>query len=150
MADRWPDAAGRLDGDRHILPVRIYFEDTDFSGVVYHGSYIRFMERGRSDFVRLLGVGHTDLDAGVHGEPLAFAVTRIDIRYRRPARIDDLLEVVTRVRDVRGATIDLHQTIRRGEEVLTEATVSVVFINREGRARRIPDAVRLRFLGGAA
>jgi acyl-CoA thioester hydrolase len=77
--DPWPDLAGRLTDFRHILPVRIYFEDTDFSGVVYHGGYIRFMERARSDFVRLIGIGHTDLDAGVHGEPLVFAVRRIDI-----------------------------------------------------------------------
>ena len=68
MSDPWPDVAGRLTpGGGHVMPVRIYFEDTDFSGVVYHGSYIRFMERGRSDFVRLLGVGHTSLDAGEHG-----------------------------------------------------------------------------------
>ena len=150
MVDAWPDVAGKIVDGRHILPVRIYFEDTDFSGVVYHGSYIRFMERGRSDFVRFIGIGHTDLDAGLHGEPLAFAVTRIDIRYRRPARIDDLLEVETKVSDVRGATIDLDQTIRRGEDVLTVAKVTVVFVNREGRARRIPEVVRLRFLGGTA
>jgi acyl-CoA thioester hydrolase len=108
------------------------------------------MERGRSDFVRLIGVGHTELDAGLHGEPLAFAVTRIDIRYRRPARIDDLLEVETRVREVRGATVALDQTIRRGDEVLTEAAVTVVFVNREGRARRIPEVVRRLLLGEGA
>ncbi|MCR4282872.1 MAG: tol-pal system-associated acyl-CoA thioesterase [Bauldia sp.] len=146
----WPDLAGRLTGDRHVLPVRVYFEDTDFSGVVYHGSYIRFMERGRSDFVRLIGIGHADLDAGVHGEPLAFAVRRIDIEYRKPARIDDLLEVETRVEEIRGASIRLRQTVRRGADVLTGADVTVVFINREGRARRIPDLVRERLAGGAA
>ena len=77
----WPDLAGRVAADErgrhHVLPVRVYFEDTDFSGVVYHGSYIGFMERGRSDFVRLLGVAHAALDAGDHGEQLAFAVHRI-------------------------------------------------------------------------
>jgi acyl-CoA thioester hydrolase len=148
MSD-WPDLAGRLTGHGHVLPVRVYFEDTDFSGVVYHGSYIRFMERGRSDFVRLIGIGHTDLDAGVHGEPLVFAVHRIDIEYKKPARIDDLLEVVTSVDEIRGASIKLRQRVRRGHEVLTDAAVTVVFVNREGRARRIPDSVRARLTAKA-
>ncbi len=145
MTNPWPDLAGRLSERGHVLPVRVYFEDTDFSGIVYHGSYIRFMERGRSDFVRLIGIGHTDLDAGVHGEPLVFAVRRIDIRYRKPARIDDLLEVETRVDEVRGASIVLDQSVRRGTEVLTEAAVTVVLVSRDGKPRRIPDSVRARF-----
>jgi acyl-CoA thioester hydrolase len=148
MTGAWPDVAGRLIPGGHILPVRIYFEDTDFSGVVYHGSYIRFMERGRSDFVRLIGIGHADLDAGAHGEQLAFAVRRINIEFRKPARIDDLLEVETLVKEVRGASILLLQTIRRDAETLTEAEVTVAFINREGRARRIPQSVRDRFMAG--
>jgi acyl-CoA thioester hydrolase len=143
--DRWPDLSGRLDGDRHILPVRVYFEDTDFSGFVYHGSYIRFMERGRSDFVRLIGIGHGDLNSGVHGEPLVFAVRRIDIEYRKPARIDDVVEVETRAREIRGASIVLAQTIRRGDDVLTEAIVTVALVNRDGKPRRIPDSIRRRF-----
>jgi len=146
--DPWPDLAGRIEGDRHILPIRIYFEDTDFSGVVYHGGYIRFMERGRSDFVRLIGIGHGDLDAGVHGEPLVFAVRRIDIEYRKPALIDDVVEVETRVKEIRGASIVLDQTIRRGGDVLTEAAVTVAFVNREGKARRIPESVRERLAAG--
>ena len=109
----WPDLAGRLIPGGHVLPVRIYFEDTDFSGVVYHGSYIRFMERGRSDFVRLLGVAHTALDAGDHGEPLVFAVHRINIGYFKPARIDDLVEVTTLVKAVTGARLILNQTVTR-------------------------------------
>ena len=149
MHEKWPDLAGKLLDGGHLLPVRIYFEDTDFSGVVYHGGYIRFMERGRSDFVRLIGIGHTDLDAGVHGEPLVFAVHRIDIEYKKPARIDDLLEVVTSVEEIRGASIRLRQRVRRGHEVLTDAAVTVVFVNREGRARRIPDTVRRRLTGGS-
>lgn len=150
MTKPWPDLAGRLTENGHVLPVRVYFEDTDFSGVVYHGSYIRFMERGRSDFVRLIGIGHTDLDAGVHGEPLVFAVRRIDIEYRKPARIDDLVEVETRVKEMRGASIVLDQTVRRGADVLTEAKVTVAFVSRDGRPRRIPDSVRALFGGGAA
>jgi acyl-CoA thioester hydrolase len=138
----WPDLAGKLIPGGHVLPVRIYFEDTDFSGVVYHGSYIRFMERGRSDFVRLLGVAHASLDAGDHGEQLAFAVHRIHIDFFRPARIDDLVEVRTMVKAVTGARLILTQTVSRDGERLTEAEVTIVLITREGRARRIPDSVR--------
>jgi len=142
MTHPWPDVAGRLVGRAHVLPVRIYFEDTDFSGVVYHGSYIRFMERGRSDFVRLIGIGHTDLGEGVHGEPLVFAVRRIDITFLKPARIDDLVEVVTSVKEMGGARLELRQEIRRGADRLTEADVTIVLVSREGKARRIPDTVR--------
>jgi len=148
----WPDLAGRLIPGGHVMPVRIYFEDTDFSGVVYHGSYIRFMERGRSDFVRLLGVAHTSLDAGDHGEPLAFAVHRIHIDFFKPARIDDLLEVTTTVKEVTGARLILTQTVTRDGVRLTEAEVSIVLVTREGKARRIPDSVRatLHAAAGAA
>ena len=146
----WPDLAGRLIPGGHVLPVRIYFEDTDFSGVVYHGSYIRFMERGRSDFVRLLGVAHAGLDAGEHGEQLAFAVHRIHIDFFRPARIDDLVEVTTMVKAVTGARLILTQTVTRDGERLTEAEVTIVLITREGRARRIPDSVRETLHAAAA
>jgi acyl-CoA thioester hydrolase len=138
----WPEIAGRLIPGGHVLPVRIYFEDTDFSGVVYHGSYIRFMERGRSDFVRLLGVAHAALDAGDHGEQLAFAVHRINIGFFRPARIDDLVEVRTMVKAVTGARLVLDQTVSRDGERLTEAEVTIVLVTRDGKARRIPDSVR--------
>ena len=143
----WPDLAGRIEGDTHVLPVRVYFEDTDFSGVVYHGAYIRFMERGRSDFLRRLGVGHVALDSGEHGEPLAFAVRRIAADFLKPARIDDVLEVETRSGELRGARIILSQTVKRGDEALVTAEVTVVMINGEGRARRLPDAVRAVLLG---
>ena len=149
IAEEWPDVAGRIVDGGHVLPVRIYFEDTDFSGVVYHGSYIRFMERGRSDFVRLIGVGHTDLGEGVHGEPLVFAVRRIDITFFKPARIDDLVEVVTTVREMGGARLELKQVVRRGAEVLTEADVTIVLVSVEGKARRIPDSVRSILTGEA-
>jgi acyl-CoA thioester hydrolase len=148
-ADGWPDLAGRLIAGGHVLPVRVYFEDTDFSGVVYHGAYIRFMERGRSDFLRLLGVGHDALDRGEMGEPLAFAVRRIAVEYLRPARIDDVLEIETLPGELGGARIVLSQTVRRGDEILVTAQVTVVMINGEGRARRIPDAVRAVLLGEA-
>ncbi|WP_029076648.1 tol-pal system-associated acyl-CoA thioesterase [Kaistia adipata] len=145
MTDDHPHLAGRHTPEGHVLPVRIYFEDTDFSGVVYHGSYVRFLERGRSDYVRLLGVHHSALDAGETGEPIAFAVHRMEIDFKRPARIDDVVEVVTRPKEVRGARILLNQTIRRGSEVLIEAVVTVVLVNRAGRAQRIPESLAARF-----
>ena len=145
--DKWPDLAGRLIDGGHILPVRVYFEDTDFSGVVYHGAFIRFMERGRSDYLRKLGVGHDALDRGEHGEPLAFAVRKLTVEYLKAARIDDVLEVETRSGELRGARIILSQTVKRGDEVLVTAEVTVVMINGEGRARRLPDAVRALLLG---
>ncbi len=113
-SDRWPELAGRLvPGGGHILPVRVYFEDTDFSGVVYHGGYIRFMERGRSDFLRLLGVGHQALDRGDHGESLAFAVHKLVVEFLKPARIDEVLEIETRVKAIGGARIVLSQAVTR-------------------------------------
>ena len=96
--DPWPDLAGRLVPGGHVLPVRVYFEDTDFSGVVYHGSYIRFMERGRSDFLRLLGVGHDALDRGERSMASRWPspCAGITVDFLKPARIDDVLEVETR------------------------------------------------------
>jgi acyl-CoA thioester hydrolase len=149
----WPDLAGRLEGDRHILPVRIYFEDTDFSGVVYHGSYVRFMERGRTDFLRLTGVGHDALARGDHGgaetaEGLAFTVRRMAIEFRRPARIDDVIEIVTSLKELGGARIVLSQLVRRGEETLVTAEVTVALITMQGQPRRLPDWLRAWLMRG--
>ncbi len=134
---------GRWDGTAHRLPVRVYYEDTDFSGVVYHASYLRFMERGRTEILRALAVAQSDL----HGEApgLAFAVRRMTLDFLRPARMDDLLAVVTRPHEMRGASMTLAQEVLRGEEVLVRAQVMVAAV-REGRAVRIPDALR-RALG---
>jgi len=140
--EAWPDLAGRLNADCHVLPVRIYFEDTDFSGVVYHASFLRFLERGRSDMLRLLGVSHEALDGGAHGERLAFAVRRIDVEFLKPARIDDLVEIETRVSSFAGARLILDQRVRRGTEIILSANVTVVMINTAGRARRLPEIVR--------
>jgi acyl-CoA thioester hydrolase len=140
--DRWPDIAGRLTDAGHVLPVRIYFEDTDFSGTVYHASYLRFMERGRSDYLRSLGVGHSALAAGSEGEKLSFTVRRMSIEFLKPARIDDLVEVETRPRAVEGARMILSQRINRAAETLVSAEVTVAVVNDEGRARRIPKSIR--------
>jgi acyl-CoA thioester hydrolase len=144
VATSWPDLAGRIVEGRHVLPVRVYFEDTDFSGVVYHASYLRFMERGRSDFMRLSGADHAELFEGE--DPVAFAVRRMTISFERPARIDDVVEVVTGVREMRGASMILAQEIRRGDTVLVCAEVQVALVTRDGRARRIPPELR-RVLG---
>ena len=113
--DKWPDLAGRLlqDGPArtHVLPVRVYFEDTDFSGLVYHASYVRWCERGRSDFLRLLGGDHRRLIDGTDGsEPAAFVVRRMTFDFLKPARIDELLEVDTRVKSVGAASLTLLQS----------------------------------------
>jgi acyl-CoA thioester hydrolase len=144
----WPDLAGRLLSDaagrrRHVLPVRVYFEDTDFSGLVYHASYLRWCERGRSDFLRLVGSEHRALIAGSSGrEPAAFVVRRMRLEYLRPARIDDVLEVVTRVTATTAATLTLDQRIGRSGSELFAAEVMVVLISQSGKPQRLSQALR--------
>ena len=130
--------AGTLDGDGHRLPLRVYYEDTDFSGVVYHASYLRFFERGRTEFIRALGI---DQQALFREEGFSFAVRSLTVEFLRPARMDDILTVVTKVALLRGPTLRLDQSLLRGEEVLTTADVLVVCI-REGRIARLPAALR--------
>ena len=101
--------AGRFEGREHILPVRVYYEDTDFTGLVYHANYVRYFERGRSDFLRLAGVGHADLLAGE--TPLAFVITSMDLRFLKAARIDDALIVRTTYDALRGPRLTIRQTI---------------------------------------
>ena len=146
MSKAWPDLAGHLVPGGHVLLVRVYFEDTDFTGFVYHASYLRFMERGRSDFIRSLGVSHQELDSGVHGERLGFAVRRMTIDFLKPARIDDVVEVHTRPLPGKGVRLELAQSIRRGAEVLVEASLTIVVVNAGGRPRRLPDALRARLV----
>jgi acyl-CoA thioester hydrolase len=134
---KWPDLAGRIEGRRHVLPVRVYFEDTDFSGFVYHASYLRWCERGRSDFIRLIGISHADLIVDSTG-PAAFVVRRLEIDYLRPARIDDVLEVVTECTEVGRVHLLLAQDIRRGGEVVCRASVKVVLVTLTGRPLRLP------------
>jgi acyl-CoA thioester hydrolase len=148
----WPDLAGRLvsrDGAvAHLLPVRVYFEDTDFSGLVYHASYVRWCERGRSDFLRLLGSEHRTLIAGVAGgEPAAFVVRRINLEYLKPARIDDILEVTTRVKSMTAATLVLSQSVSRNGQPLCEAEVTVVLVSVSGRVLRLSAGLKARLAG---
>ena len=127
-------SAGRFEGREHILPVRIYYEDTDFTGVVYHANYLRYFERGRSDALRSAGVSHTDL---LEGEsPMAFTVVRMEIDFRRPARIDDALEVRTVYERIRGPRMFIRQRLLRGDELLCEAVVEAACIDLSGRPAR--------------
>ena len=143
----WPDLAGRLvedaSGPRHVLPVRVYFEDTDFSGLVYHATYLRWCERGRSDFLRLLGNDHQALFGGAGGrEPAAFVVRRMQLEYLRPARIDEVLEVTTRAKQWSAATLILDQRIARDGRELFTAEVMVVLISASGKPLRLTTALR--------
>ncbi len=143
----WPDLSGRLvrseAGVHHVLPVRVYFEDTDFSGVVYHATYLRWCERGRSDFLRLLGNSHQDLLTGASGDvPGAFVVRRMSLDFLKPARIDEVLEVETRTADIGGASLTLDQAILRDGKTVFEANVTVVLISLEGKPMRISAALR--------
>jgi acyl-CoA thioester hydrolase len=138
----WPDLAGRIEGDTHVLPVRVYFEDTDFAGLVYHANFLKFCERGRSDLIRLLGVHHQALANPEQGEPSVFVVRRIEIDYLRPARLDDVLEVVTRCVEIGGASLTLLQEVRRGETLIVRAKVVVVLVSSSGKPQRLGQLVR--------
>jgi acyl-CoA thioester hydrolase len=145
--ERWPDIAGRIirdaAGQRHILPVRVYFEDTDAGGVVYHASFVRYAERGRTDFLRLLGTDARRLiDGSQSVEPAAFVVRRMSFDYARPGRMDDLLEVETRVKALGAASVTLDQTINRDGVRLVAADVVVVLVAISGKPLRLSGAVR--------
>lgn len=131
----------------HRLPIRVYYEDTDFSGVVYHASYLRFFERGRTEHLRSAGVDQSMLHAD--GKGLNFAVRRMSIDFAKPARMDDMLTVETRTTAIRGATLDVEQRILRGDQVLVTATVLVAALS-GGRPVRIPDWLRPPLLGEGA
>jgi acyl-CoA thioester hydrolase len=139
----WPDLAGRIDGARHILPVRVYFEDTDFSGLAYHASYLRWCERGRSDWLRLLGVHHNQLNTAP--DPAAFVVRKLCIDYLKPARIDEVLEVVSTCAGLTTATLTLGQQVRRDGTLLAELEVLVVLVSAAGHPLRMPAKVREAF-----
>jgi acyl-CoA thioester hydrolase len=133
-------ASGWFEGKSFVFPVRVYYEDTDLSGLVYHASYLRFMERGRSEFLRAVDAGHKGMLT--LEEPLAWAVHRMQLEFRRPARIEDALLVHTAVREVTAARMRLEQGVMRGSEPLVIALVEVCVITLDGRPRRVPDAVR--------
>ena len=129
---------GIIENGVHRLLARVYYADTDFSGVVYHARYLEFLERGRSDFLRLSGVHHTELHDGKHGERIVWVVRRMEIDFRFPARIDDIITVETHVAELSGARIFMAQRLLRADEVLVEARVEAAIIGETGRPRRFP------------
>jgi acyl-CoA thioester hydrolase len=140
----WPNLSGAIQDGRHILPVRVYYEDTDFSGVVYHASYLRFMERGRTDYLRLLGIDHRALfeQTAQEAPGFAFVVRTMHIEFLKPARMDDVLEIHTAPEDVKGASIALRQRVMRDGETLIDAQVRVAFVA-DGKVQRIPKPLRI-------
>lgn len=135
--------SGRFDGNEHLYAVRVYFEDTDLSGVVYHANYLRWFERARSDFVRLLGIDQRAANEAGEG---AFAVADLSIRYAAPARLDDGVVIETRCTELGAASCRMHQkAVREDGLLLAEATFRVGFVSPQGRPRRMPDGWRAAF-----
>jgi acyl-CoA thioester hydrolase len=129
-------SAGWFEGREHVLPVRVYYEDTDFTGLVYHANYVRYFERGRSDYLRLAGISHTDLLQ--RADPCAFVLTRLAIDFRRAARIDDALLVRTAYDTIKGPRMLITQSVMRGPELIARAAVEAACITPDGRPRRPP------------
>ena len=156
---------GEIQNGRHVMAIRVYYEDTDFSGIVYHANFLRFMERGRTNYLRLLGAEQSALFAEASAEAsgafssevgtgsreenatnqkssFAFVVRSMQIEFLKPARMDDILTITTVPHEVKGASMGLTQEVRRGDELLIAAKVKVAFVS-EGRARPIPKALRV-------
>ena len=135
---------GGFVGAEHHFALTVYFEDTDAYGIVYYANYLKFMERARSDMIRAVGV---DQAAELAASGSAYAVVEVDIRYKRPGRLGDDLQVVSTVDQVRASSVDIQQRVMRGTEVLTEATVTAAFLDGDGRPRRQPRAWVEKFKG---
>jgi acyl-CoA thioester hydrolase len=135
---------GEIRDGKHCQVVRVYYEDTDFSGVVYHASYLRFMERGRTNYLRLIGADHRALfeQAEKEAPGFAFVVRHMSIDFRKPAYMDDVLNIVTSPEEVKGASVTLNQKVMRGEDLLVEAHVQVAFVS-GGRAKPIPKPLHI-------
>lgn len=129
---------GSFDGKAHVLPISVYYEDTDLSGVVYHANYLRYMERGRTEFFRSCGISRADLDAE---EPTAWTIRRIAVEYHRPARLDDQIRVVSRLTAVSGARLNILQKVMCGDRLLVEGRIEACLITLRGKPRRLPKNV---------
>ena len=137
-----PPPGGILVGARHLYAVRVYYEDTDLSGITYHANYLRWFERARSDLLRLLGI---DQRAAIETGEGAYALSEVNLRYLRPARLDDDVVIETRCTELGAASCRMHQTARRGSDDLCEAHLRVGFITLDGRPRRQPAPWRAAF-----
>lgn len=133
---------GRFDANRHLFALRVYYEDTDLSGIVYHANYLRWFERARSDMLRLLGI---DQRAAIEAGEGAYAVSEFNLRYRSPARLDDAVLIESTVSELRGASVRLVQRAFRKDRLLVDATVRVGFVSPDGRPRRQPELWRAAF-----
>ncbi|MFC3101976.1 tol-pal system-associated acyl-CoA thioesterase [Altererythrobacter lauratis] len=142
MSGELQPVSGVIDGARHLFPVRVYYEDTDLSGIVYHANYLKYAERARSDLLRLLGVDQRAAQEAGEG---TYAVAEAQIHFRAPARLDDSLTVQTRVAELGAASVRLDQRVVRGKDVLADLTIRVGFVGPNGRPRRQPDAWRAAF-----
>jgi acyl-CoA thioester hydrolase len=130
-------ADGVMRGATHRFPLRVYFEDTDVAGIVYYANYLRFIERARSEMLRLIGI---DQRAALEGGEGVYVVAEVAVKYRAPARLADELVVVTGIEEVRAASVLIHQQVMRGDELLADARVTAAFLTPEGRPRRHPRA----------
>ena len=137
-----PPPSGLLQGSQHLFPVRVYYEDTDLSGMVYHANYLRWFERARSDMLRLLGI---DQRAAAEAGEGTYTVAELTIRYHAPARLDDAVTIATQATEIRAASVRLRQRAIRDHELLAEAELRVGFIGPDGRPRRQPAAWRGAF-----
>jgi acyl-CoA thioester hydrolase len=142
MSAAAPDM-GRLEGRAHILPLRVYYEDTDAGGIVYHANYLRFAERARTDFLRLMGIHHRELSALPDGG-LGLAVRHCAFDFLAPAKLDDAIEVVTTLTSIGGATLEADQVVRRDGTDLVRGHVRIACIGANGRPRRLPAEMRRR------
>jgi acyl-CoA thioester hydrolase len=130
-------ADGIMRGATHLFPLRVYFEDTDVAGIVYYANYLRFIERARSEMLRLIGI---DQRGALEGGEGVYAVAEVAVKYRAPAKLADELVVVTQIEEVRSASVLIHQRVMRGDELLADARVTAAFLSPEGRPRRHPRA----------
>ena len=142
MREHLQPPSGTIEGSRHYYPVRVFFEDTDLSGIAYHANYLKWCERARSDILRLLGI---DQRAAFEAGEGVYAVSEAHINWRRPAKFDDELVVETTASQIRAASAHMHQRIFRGEELLAEVQIVAAFVTPEGRPRRQPTEWRAAF-----
>ncbi|MGB3795608.1 MAG: YbgC/FadM family acyl-CoA thioesterase [Alteraurantiacibacter sp.] len=142
MESQLQPPSGQIEGSRHHYPVRVFFEDTDLSGIAYHANYLKWCERARSDLLRVLGI---DQRAAFEAGEGVYAVSEAQIKWRRPAKLDDELIVTTRAVELRAASARMEQRVLRGEELLAEVDIVAAFVTPEGRPRRQPEDWRRAF-----
>src|SRR6218665_16098 len=130
---------GHFDGKTHVLPISIYYEDTDLSGVVYHANYLRYMERGRTEFFRSAGI--SKMEGLAEEEPTAWTIRRIAVEYHRPARLDDAVTVRTILTALTGARMSAIQRVMCGDVLLVEGRIEACITTLTGKARRLPKNV---------